>query len=106
MGLGNACTRTLGYVIIQVQLNRVQGYDKDQITLVIPDLPNFAAQIPVILGTATIIHIINVMKEMEIDTLSMSWVNARVAHLLSVHRMTAIKVGDGLVEEFISDDYD
>ena len=38
MGLGNAYTSPLGYVIIQVQVHRVQGYDKDQIALVIPDL--------------------------------------------------------------------
>ena len=36
----------------------------------------------------------------------MPWVNVRVAHLLSVHRMTAIKVGDGIVEESSSDNYD
>ena len=29
----------------------------------------------------------------------MPWVNARVAHLLLVHRMTAVKVGDGTAEE-------
>ena len=69
IGLGNAYKRPLGYIIIWAQLDRVQGYDKDQITLVIPDLSNFAAQIPVILGTPTISHIINVMKEMEIDAL-------------------------------------
>ena len=54
MGLGNAYTRPLGYIIIQVQVDRVQGYDKDQIALVIPDFSNFVAQIPVILGTPTI----------------------------------------------------
>ena len=54
VGLGNAYMRPLGYVIIQVQVDGVQGYDKDQIALVIPDLSNFAAQIPVILGTPTI----------------------------------------------------
>ena len=43
------------------------------------------------------------MKEMEIDTLAMLWANARVAHLLLVHRMTAIKVGDDIVEESSSD---
>ena len=42
-GLGNAYTRLLGYVMIQVQVDRVKGYDEDQITLVIPDLSNFAA---------------------------------------------------------------
>ena len=54
MGLGNAYTRPLGYVIIQVQVNRVQGYDEDQIALIIPDLSNYVALIPVILGTPTI----------------------------------------------------
>ena len=54
MGFGNAYMRPLGYIVIQVQVDRVQGYDKDQIALVIPDLSNFVAQIPVILGTPTI----------------------------------------------------
>ena len=54
MGLGNAYTRPLGYVVIWVQVDRVQGYDEDQIALVIPDLSNFVAQIPVILGPPTI----------------------------------------------------
>ena len=44
IGLGNAYMRPLGYVIIWVQVAGVQGYDKDQIALVIPDLSNFVAQ--------------------------------------------------------------
>ena len=56
--------KPLGYIIIRVQVDGVQGYDEDQIALVILDLPNFAAWIPVILETPTISHIINVMKEM------------------------------------------
>ena len=43
VGLGNAYTRSLGYVIIWVQVDRVQGYDEDQIALVILDLSNFVA---------------------------------------------------------------
>ena len=43
VGLGNTHTRPLGYIIIQVQVDRVQGYDKDQIALVIPDLSKFVA---------------------------------------------------------------
>ena len=57
------------------------------------------------MGTPTINHVVNVMKE-EVDTLVMPWENARVAHLLSVHRTTAVKVGDGTVEECGPDDYD
>ena len=67
--MGNAYTRPLGYIIIQVQVDGVQGYDEDQIALVIPDLSSFAAQIPVILGTPTISQVVNVMKEAEIDAL-------------------------------------
>ena len=58
VGLGNAYMRPLGYVVIQVQIGGVQGYDKDRIALVLPDLSNFAAQIPVILGTPTISRVI------------------------------------------------
>ena len=106
MGLGNAYTRPLGYVIIWVQVDGVQGYDEDQITLVIPDLSNFAAWILVILGTPTISQVINVMKEAEIDALVMLWANARVAHLLSVCRMMTMEVGDGIMEEPNPDGYD
>ena len=54
VGLGNAYTRLLAYVMIWVQVDGVQGYDEDQIALVILDLSNFVAQISVILGTPTI----------------------------------------------------
>ena len=54
MGLGNAYIRPLGYIVIWVQVDGVQGYEKDQIALVIVDLSNFVAWIPVILGTPTI----------------------------------------------------
>ena len=77
MGLGNAYMRPLGYVVILVQVDRVQGYDEDQIALVMPDLSNFAAQIPVILGTPTISQVVNMMKEAEVDALAMLWANAR-----------------------------
>ena len=36
-------------VIIWVQVDGVQGYDEDQIALVIPDLSNFMAWVPMIL---------------------------------------------------------
>ena len=48
--LGNAYTRPLGYIVIWVQIDGVQGYDKDQIALGILDLSNFAAWNPIILG--------------------------------------------------------
>ena len=81
MGLGNAYTRPLGYVIIWFQVDGVWGYDEDQIALIIPDFSNFAVRVPIILGKPTIGQEVNVMKEVEMDTLAMLRVNARAAHL-------------------------
>ena len=106
VGLGNAYTRPLGYVVIQVQVDGVWGYDEDQIALVIPDFSNFATRVPIILGTPTIGHVVNVMKEAEINTLAMPWVNARAAHLPAVHRMMPMEVGDDWEEKFASNDDD
>ena len=106
VGLGNAYTRLLGYIVIWVQVDGVQGYDKDQIALVILDLSNFAAQIQVILGTPIIGQVVNVIKEAEMDALAMPWENAGVAHLLSVHRMMPLEVGDGQEEKVDTNDYD
>ena len=58
-----------------------------------------------ILGTPTIGQVINMMKDGEVDALAMPWVSARVAHLLSVHRMMTMEVDDGLKEEVDPDGY-
>ena len=94
MGLGNVYTRTLGYVVIWVQVGRVQGYDEDQIALIIPDFSNFATRVPIILGTPTIGQIVNMMREAEMDALAMPWANARAVHLLAIRRMTPVEVGN------------
>ena len=99
VGLGNAYTRPLGYVVILVQVDGVWGYDEDQIALVILDLSNFANRVPIILGMPTIGCIVNVMREAEMDALPTPWVNARVAHLLAVHRMVPMDVGDDQEEK-------
>ena len=83
-----------------------RGYDEDQIALVILDLSNFVAQIPVILGTPTIGQVINMIKEAEAGALAAPWANARVAHLLLVCRMMTVEVGNGLKEELDPDGYD
>ena len=50
IGLGNAYTRLLCYVVIRVQVEGVWGYDKDQIALIILDFSNFAMIVPIIQG--------------------------------------------------------
>ena len=106
IGLGNAYMRPLGYVVIWVQVDGVWGYDEDQIALVILNYSNFSARVPVILGMPTISRMVNVMREAEMDALATSWVNARAAHLLSVHRMMPIEVGNGQEERFDWNDDD
>ena len=55
IGLGNAYTKPLGYVInLGSSGHGVWGNDEDQIALIIPDFSNFAVRVPVILGTPTI----------------------------------------------------
>ena len=106
VGLGNAYTRPLGYIVIWDHVDGVQGYDEDQIALVIPDFSKFAARVPIILGMLTIGQVVNVMREVEMDALATSWVNARAAHLLAVCRMMTIGIGKGLEEKFDANDYD
>ena len=100
IGLGNAYTKPLGYIIIWVQVDEVWGYDEDQIALIILDFSNFAVGVPVILGTPTIGQVINIMREVEMDALAMPWVNARAAHLLAIRRMAPVEVGNAHEEGY------
>ena len=77
-------TQPISYIVIPVQADGVQGYDEDQKALVNPDLSNFMTQVPMILGTPTVSHIMNVIKERKIDTLATPWVIAQEAYLLVV----------------------
>ena len=97
IGLGNMLTQPIGYIVIPAQADGVQGYDEDQKALVIPDLSNIMAQTPMILGTPTINHIMNVIKEREIDTLATPWVNAQEAYLLAVRWATTMVEDDKVV---------
>ena len=106
VGLGNIYTRPLGYIIVQFQVDGVQGYDEDQIALVVLDESKFVEWIPVILGTPTISCIVNVVGERKIDALAMPWANARVVYLLSVCRATTTVVDDETAEAASSNWYD
>ena len=50
--------------MIQIQVDGVEGYDEDQIALIVPDLSSFMAWVPVVFGTPTIGYIVNVMKRL------------------------------------------
>ena len=53
LGINGFCqvfSWSLGYIIIRVQVEGVQGYGKDQVALVIPDYTGFGSWVPVTLG--------------------------------------------------------
>ena len=103
VGVGNAYTRLLGYVVFRVQVDGVQGYDEDQIALINPDSSNFTTRVLIILGTPTIGRVVNMMREVEMDALAMPWANARAAHLLAVRRMTPVEAGNDQEEGYDTD---
>ena len=90
VGLGGKCTSPLGFVILCVQVREITGYDKDIVFLEVPDESEFGHRVALVIGTCMIGQIINVIWESEIDHLSMPWATARMVHLLSCQKSTAV----------------
>ena len=68
IGLGGTRTRPLGFVISQVKVSEIAGYDKD-VFLVVPDESEFSRCVPLLIGTCMLGRIVNVIKESELDQL-------------------------------------
>ena len=43
----------IGYVIMRVQIDRISGYDEDQVMLIACSSTEFAHKVPIIFGTPT-----------------------------------------------------
>ena len=84
-GFGGLFSQPLGYIVIRVQVEGVQGYDKDQVALFIPDPTDFCSQVPVTLDTLTFNQIINMIKESEIDESLVSLSGSRISNMLASH---------------------
>ena len=84
MGLGGLFSQPLGYIIMRAQVEGVKGYIKDQVAL---DLTTFGSRVLVPLGTAAINPIVNVIKENEINELSVSLNGLRISNLLAGHQV-------------------
>ena len=94
VGLGGKCTSPLRFIILHVQVNEITGYDEDVVFLVVPDKSKFGHRVPLVIGTCRIGRIINVIRESEIDQLSMPWATARMVQLLSCQKsMTFFTLG-------------
>ena len=73
----NTFAGALGYVIVHIRFNEMKGYDEDQVYLFMEDNSEFASRVPVILGTPTTEHVLNVMTKSEITKLSVAWAMVR-----------------------------
>ena len=95
-------TQPVGYIIIWVQVDRVQAMMRIWLALLIPDLSNFMALGPCVPGNHMISCIMNVIRKSEIDALTTPWVNAWVVYLLVVRQATTT-VGDDKVTTKVLD---
>ena len=79
-GIGSISVEPVGFVMINMKVPCVQGYDEDQITIVMND-PGMTEWL-VILGTPTIYRVMEVIKESEISKLAVPWASSRVSWLM------------------------
>ena len=70
-GMGSIPVEPIGFVLMNVKVPCVQGYNEDQVALVMDD-PEMA-ECPVILGTPTLYQVMEVIKVSEISKLAVLW---------------------------------
>ena len=73
-GLGGISVEPVGFIMMNVKVPGVEGYDEDQITIVMDD-PGMT-KLPVILGTPTLYQVMEVIKESEISKLAVPWASS------------------------------
>ena len=94
VGIGGIMVKPEGFVMMNVQIPCVKGYNEDQIAIIIddPGLKDFQ----VILGMPTIYRVMEVIQESEISELAVPWASSRVSWLMrAVHaRVSQLAVND------------
>ena len=93
-GLGSISVEPIGFVIMNIKVSCVQGYNEDQIAIVMHD-PGMT-EWPVILGTPTLYRIMEVIKESEISKLAVPWASSQVSWLM---RDVQAKLGQVVVND-------
>ena len=93
-GIGGIMVKPEGFVMMNVQIPCVKGYNEDQIAIIMDDPGR--KDFPVILGMPTIYQVMEVIKESEISELAVPWASSRVSWLMrAVHaRMSQLAVND------------
>ena len=78
--MGGSLVEPTGFVLMNVKVPCVQGYDEDQVTLVMDD-PGMT-ECPVILGTSTLYRVMEVINESEISKLVVPWSSSQILWLM------------------------
>ena len=79
-GIGSIMVDPEGFVMMNVKIPCVKGYNEDQIAIVMDDLG--MKDCPVILGMPTIFRVMEVIEESEISKLAVPWASSRVSWLM------------------------
>ena len=79
-GLGSISVEPIRFVMMNVKVPCVQGYDEDQIAIVMDD-PDMS-EWPVILGTPKLYRVMEVIKESEISKLAVPWASSWISWLM------------------------
>ena len=79
-GMGGSLVEPIRFVLMNVKVPCVRGYDEDQVALVM-DNPEMS-ECPVILGTSTLYRVMEVIKESEISKLAVPWSSSRISWLM------------------------
>ena len=93
-GIGGISVEPVGFVMMNVKVPGVEGYDEDQIAIVMDD-PGMM-EWPVILGTPTIYRVMDVIKESEISKLAVPWASSQISWLM---RDVVAKLGQVVVND-------
>ena len=93
-GIGGIMVNPEGFVMMNIQIPCVKGYNKDQIAIMMDD-PGLNDCL-VILGMPTIFRVMEIIKESEISELVIPWASSRVSWLMrGMHaRMSQLAVDD------------
>ena len=80
VSIGGIMVNPEGFVMMNIQIPCVKGYNEDQIAIMMDDLA--LKDCPVILGTPTIFQVMEVIKQSEISELAIPWASSRVSWLM------------------------
>ena len=99
--IGGIMVRPEGFVMMNVQIPCVKGYNKNQIAIVMDDLG--LKDCLVILGMPMIYRVMEVIKESEISKLAIPWPSLRVSWLMKgVHAQMSQLAMDNVANKLVA----